>query len=351
MTVVPPLDFQMVHKPICSWSPNDKVTHGVEAARGLAHSDAARASNNRRTSFDLLPCKAVQNIWDDRNKYETMMSLFAGSHVGSPNAYPPPLHVDNPPLEHPTRPVVDIDIEYVHGVVGANSFSYCEAQGAMGLYGLPSLLNHSCLPSAHRTFACDAIVVRACRDMKKGEEVTVPYIAPSVPYDERRLRLMRSWKFKCTCELCEADSKDDIKAREKRRTIMKTLGQTMHTLHQISDKQQLKRLAEESMKLCEDMKKTYNSAHTVLTGGFTVKSELSAAYRVCSFVVERRGRVAGDPNVFLQSMGLKMDTLECIGTKVTDRNLIGTGGRKTLPVDCGRLSTDHTGVFLPCSSS
>ncbi len=220
----------MVHKPICSWSPNDKVTHGVEAARGLRIVMLpARRITDGRPSY-LLPCKAVQNIWDDRNKYETMMSLFAGSHVGSPNAYPPPLHVDNPPLEHPTRPVVDIDIEYVHGVVGANSFSYCEAQGAMGLYGLPSLLNHSCLPSAHRTFVCDAIVVRACRDMKKGEEVTVPYIAPSVPYDERRLRLMRSWKFKCTCELCEADSKDDIKAREKRRTIMKTLGQTMHTL-------------------------------------------------------------------------------------------------------------------------
>ncbi len=185
----------------------------------------AGGTSEGRGSY-LFFSKLVQSVWDDRNKYETILSLFGGEHLRSPNTYPPPLLIETPPLEHPTKPIADIDVEYLHGALNANSFGYSEETGGKGLYALPSLLNHSCLSSAQRTFLGDAIVIRASRDMKKGDEATVPYLLPSDPYDERRFRIMRSWRFKCTCALCEADSRDDVDARLKRRGMKKEINRS-----------------------------------------------------------------------------------------------------------------------------
>ncbi len=339
----PTLKFQLFHKPICSWSSNEKVTDGDKFDIRMIMLPECRVADGRPSY--LFPCKVVQSVWDDHNKYETILSLYAGSHMRSPKVYPPPLLANNPPLEHPTRPAVDIDIEYVHGVVHGNTFSFSEKHDGRGLYALPSLLNHSCLPSAFRTHLGDAVVVRAGRDMKKGEEVTVGYIDPSVPYDERRFRLMRSWQFKCTCMLCEADSKDDIKAREKRKDIVKALIQMLGILPSITDRVHLRRLAAEAKKHCDDMKKTYNTAHSALTGG--VKYELRSALELCAFVVERHGRIIGDTDVCVQAMNLRMDSLDYGGTKVIDRKMFGpvSGARcqKTFfPVDCSRLAVEHS---------
>lgn len=48
----------------------------------------------------------------------------------------------------------------------------------------------------------DVKIVIAVVDIKKGEEVTRPYVDPMLPLSERRL-----W-FKCGCHLCELDRAD-----------------------------------------------------------------------------------------------------------------------------------------------
>ncbi len=301
----------------------------------------AGGTSDGRDSY-LFFSKLVQSVWDDRNKYETILSLFGGGHLRSPNAYPPQLLIETPPLEHPTKPIADIDIEYIQGVLNANSFGYSKKNSGKGLYALPSLLNHSCLSSAQRTFVGDAIVIRASRDMKKGEEVTVPYLLPSDPYDERRFRFMRSWRFKCTCALCEADSQDDVDARLKRRAMKKELDQITDALVCTVDREVLKRLAKDAKRLCDDMGATYNSSHSVSTGG--IKFELAAAHRTYATVTQRLGRTTMDTSMMKQTIESKMDSLDFMGMKVTDRSMFGAlpEQKTSLPIDTSRISpADH----------
>ncbi|CAD7955500.1 unnamed protein product [Amoebophrya sp. A120] len=47
--------------------------------------------------------------------------------------------------------------------------------------------------------------VRATKKIRKGEELTFPYIALFPGADERRAQLRRNWGFWCTCPACEAE--------------------------------------------------------------------------------------------------------------------------------------------------
>uniref|UniRef100_A0A915D840 SET domain-containing protein n=1 Tax=Ditylenchus dipsaci TaxID=166011 RepID=A0A915D840_9BILA len=53
-----------------------------------------------------------------------------------------------------------------------------------GLWILPSFINHSCIGSASRTFYGDIMTVYAVKDLKKGEEITFPYVSPFKSYME-----------------------------------------------------------------------------------------------------------------------------------------------------------------------
>ncbi len=116
-----------------------------------------------------ISAKSCRKSGGDRHMYETTRALFSGKAEKEPNAFPPPF-VDTPPFEYPGCPVVDIDIEYVEGVVQFNSFT---TDSGEALYAMPSLLNHSCLPTAHRQFLGDAFLLRAITDMKQVDEVTI----------------------------------------------------------------------------------------------------------------------------------------------------------------------------------
>jgi len=191
----------------------------------------------------------------------------------------------------------------------------------------------------------DAIVIRASRDMKQGEEVTLAYILPSVSYDERRFQLMRSWKFNCTCILCEADKRDNPKTREKRRVILQTLNQIAESARTFFDKGRLKHLTAEAKRHCVDMKKSYENTYSASTGG--IEYELASALRFYAVVAEQQGYAASDPSLCKLAIELRMDSLDFSGTKVLDRNTSGAPGRNTsLPVDCVRLSVDHDMCIL-----
>ncbi|KAJ3007668.1 hypothetical protein NUW54_g3456 [Trametes sanguinea] len=86
-----------------------------------------------------------------------------------------------------------------------------EAHG--GLYVLHSHLNHSCAPNAsvrhldQRT-ALSRITVLARRDIAAGEELTITYVNPELPLEQRRRQLME-WGFgKCMCERCVREERE-----------------------------------------------------------------------------------------------------------------------------------------------
>ncbi|OEL26703.1 hypothetical protein BAE44_0012273, partial [Dichanthelium oligosanthes] len=94
-------------------------------------------------------------------------------------------------------------------VLGNNGVVNC----GVGLWILPSFINHSCHPNARRTHVADHAIVHACRDIKAGEEITFPYFDVLVPVSKRR-EASRAWGFECKCDRCRFESEDSTLKQE-----------------------------------------------------------------------------------------------------------------------------------------
>ncbi|CAD6202277.1 unnamed protein product [Miscanthus lutarioriparius] len=94
-------------------------------------------------------------------------------------------------------------------VLGNNGVVNC----GVGLWVLPSFINHSCHPNARRTHIGDHAIVHASRDIKAGEEITFPYFDVLVPVSKRR-EASRAWGFECKCDRCRFEAEDSILRQE-----------------------------------------------------------------------------------------------------------------------------------------
>ncbi|CAM0871481.1 unnamed protein product [Alopecurus aequalis] len=83
----------------------------------------------------------------------------------------------------------------------------------VGLWILPSLINHSCHPNARRTHVGDHAIVHASRDIKAGEEITFPYFDVLTPVGKRQ-EAARAWGFECRCDRCRFEAEDTIFRQE-----------------------------------------------------------------------------------------------------------------------------------------
>lgn len=66
------------------------------------------------------------------------------------------------------------------------------------------------------------MIVRAARDIKKGEQITHAY-CPTTDFDARREALLKTWGFVCNCSLCIAESLETSAVRKKRHTQLETI--------------------------------------------------------------------------------------------------------------------------------
>jgi len=84
-----------------------------------------------------------------------------------------------------------------------------EQQGQfLGLWALPSFVNHSCTPTSARLHLGDALLLHASRQLEAGEEVTFTYVNSMLPLQIRQEFLEQdSWKFQCTCARCELETR------------------------------------------------------------------------------------------------------------------------------------------------
>ncbi|CAL0312230.1 unnamed protein product [Lupinus luteus] len=87
----------------------------------------------------------------------------------------------------------------------------------VGLWLLPSFINHSCCPNARRLHVGDYLVVHASKDLKADEEVTFAYFDPLCPLHKRR-EMSMTWGIHCKCKRCKFEedmfSKQEIKEIE-----------------------------------------------------------------------------------------------------------------------------------------
>jgi SET and MYND domain-containing protein len=77
---------------------------------------------------------------------------------------------------------------------------------ASGVFPYTALLNHSCEPSCVLTYDPEVptrVVIRACRPISAGDELTHSYIDVAATSASRRQRLLQTYGFWCSCALCE----------------------------------------------------------------------------------------------------------------------------------------------------
>lgn len=99
------------------------------------------------------------------------------------------------------------------------------SSGSRGIWLYGSYLNHSCLPSAYRSFMGNMMQVRATRDIKKGEEVLVAYVDPTWPFDKRRKSLKAlGLAAGCDCALCKVEGALPTEILEKRKYAQREVG-------------------------------------------------------------------------------------------------------------------------------
>lgn len=82
-------------------------------------------------------------------------------------------------------------------VLGKNSGYH-----GVGLWVLPSFINHACNPNARRLHVGDYMMVHASRDIKAGEEITLAYFDVLLPLSNRR-EMAKTWGFDCCCKRCK----------------------------------------------------------------------------------------------------------------------------------------------------
>ncbi|KIM81176.1 hypothetical protein PILCRDRAFT_503829 [Piloderma croceum F 1598] len=72
-----------------------------------------------------------------------------------------------------------------------------------------SRCNHSCNPNAFHEWDLPSfsLSISARRHIRAGEEITVAYVDPDLPRDERREKLKYMYNFDCECEICAVEDK------------------------------------------------------------------------------------------------------------------------------------------------
>lgn len=104
-------------------------------------------------------------------------------------------------------PDADETVARLFAVAQANALTLADPSSlrpiGQGLYASAALLNHSCLPNANWSVDGEGrLCVRAVRPIEAGEEVTVAYVDPTLPYHARQQALQDHFFFACRCLQC-----------------------------------------------------------------------------------------------------------------------------------------------------
>jgi hypothetical protein len=96
----------------------------------------------------------------------------------------------------------------------------------VGLWPTLALLNHSCAPSSLPVLVGDSIVVRAARQIRGSEEITISYLGNErmMPVMARNKRLVSEFGFECNCFRCQVERKQPEEITQKISSIHEWLN-------------------------------------------------------------------------------------------------------------------------------
>ena len=78
--------------------------------------------------------------------------------------------------------------------------------------------NHDCSPNAQSTITPGGeVTLTALKDVKDGEELTISYVDPTQPLEERRKTLLAHYGFECKCMRCATEQRKELKSKMHQR--------------------------------------------------------------------------------------------------------------------------------------
>ncbi|KAG1654141.1 hypothetical protein FOA52_012187 [Chlamydomonas sp. UWO 241] len=97
----------------------------------------------------------------------------------------------------------------------------------IGLWPEFAMVNHCCAPNSVPTLVGDRLVLRAARDIGKGNEVTVTYLdeLTLTPLEQRRQYLQSAYGFKCTCHRCALEERQPEAVTARLQAIHATISE------------------------------------------------------------------------------------------------------------------------------
>ncbi|KAH0350844.1 SET domain-containing protein, partial [Aureobasidium melanogenum] len=175
------------------------------------------AHPDNRTPESTLPVwlNSVQKVIDNPSQSKDLLGLYAGEPRTSLVSAP---MVDGSPVVDTFKVSRLLDLNGFSFVVGRESQAYGTSAmmtktspKSTGLWIRISNANHACLSNAVRSFIGDLIVLRAAKDIKSGEEITISYQNPAPLLEDRQKLLFSSWGFRCDCLLCTSEASLGVK--------------------------------------------------------------------------------------------------------------------------------------------
>ncbi|CAJ2511058.1 Uu.00g066830.m01.CDS01 [Anthostomella pinea] len=119
-------------------------------------------------------------------------------------------------------PMGERAVETCQRIVGVwltNGFLTSDERTGTCLFLKASRINHSCVANTARYFEKNDpryITIRATRDIKADEEITLTYADALLPVAERQEKTRRVWHFTCACPACDPnDPAIDSAAHER----------------------------------------------------------------------------------------------------------------------------------------
>jgi SET domain len=109
-------------------------------------------------------------------------------------------------LANDTDPDTDNDNNNINSSNGAGTIkNVILPSRLLGIYGLASMINHSCIPNAARVFVNELMIVHACQPISVGEEIVWSYIPLIHPCHQRQSQLQQTHSFICHCNRCRVE--------------------------------------------------------------------------------------------------------------------------------------------------
>ena len=164
---------------------DEMLEDGVKAATALGLGDGFDALDALDANWDALPDARKAQL---AHAATLTSAFFAGTLKGGVGA-----SIDDTATGPDPR-----DIARLLGKISCNAHTVCDEElnpVGVAVYPAAAMVNHADSPSAAQSFKGRRITLRATRDLKPGDEVTMAYVELLATRQKRRAALWRGYRF------------------------------------------------------------------------------------------------------------------------------------------------------------